>query len=329
MDIKTKVMVSRKGMSLLYLLVFVLFFLLGCEQSPEQALGTLEWDRVNHRSPATEIIVSINVSEGQRVEKGDLLLVIDDRKIVQQYRDVEAQLNQASWQLQELETGPRPQTIAEAKARLEAAKATLENDREIYERREKLFKTDFSSREQRDNSYNAYINSKERVTELTEMLDELLAGTRIEQVEQARSQVEALSARLSRLALLKEDYTITAARSGLVDSLPFKTGDKPPAQSVVCTLLAGSRPWARVYIPETHRSRMKPGGRYSLEIDGQPKSFTAQLRAISSEASFTPYYALSENDRSRLSYIAQLDLVDREAQELTAGTPVQLILEAL
>jgi len=312
----------------MYQLLFLLLLLQGCEQPAEQALGTLEWDRVNHRTPASEIIVEIAVKEGQRVDKGDLLLVIDDRKIVQQYRDLKAQLEQASWRLLELETGPRPQTIAEARARLEAAKATLENDREIYERREKLFKNDFSSQEQRDNSYNRYITSKERVTELSEMLDELLAGTRIEQVEQARSMVNALSARLSRLSLLKDDYTITASRSGLVDSLPFKSGDKPPAHSIVCTVLAGDKPWARVYIPETYRSRMKPGDRYDLMIDGQPHTFTAQLRSISSEASFTPYFALSENDRSRLSYIAQLDLVDLEARELTAGTPVQLILEA-
>lgn len=313
---------------LLQLMFLVLFFTQGCEKQPELALGTLEWDRVNSRIPASEIIEKIAVKEGDRVEAGDLLLTIDDRKIVQQYHDVEALLEQATWKLRELETGPRPQTIAEAKARLEAAKATLENDKEIYERRKQLYKTEFTSREQRDNSYNAYINSKERVTELTEKLDELLAGTRIEQIEQAKSQVASLTARLSGLELLKEDYTITAARSGLVDSLPFKKGDKPPAQSVVCTLLAGDRPWARVYIPEAYRSRMKPGALYDLMIDGQRQSFNAQLRSISSEASFTPYFALSEKDRSRLSYIGQLDLIDENAQELTAGSPVQLILEA-
>ena len=322
-------MAGRNGnYRLLQLMFLLLFFTQGCEKQPEQALGTLEWDRVNSRIPASEIIEKIAVKEGQRVEAGDLLLTIDDRKIVQQYHEVEALLKQATWKLRELETGPRPQTIAEAKARLEAAKATLENDKEIYARRKQLYKTEFTSQEQRDISYNAYINSKERVTELTEELDELLAGTRIEQIEQAKSQVVSLTARLSGLELLKEDYTIIATRSGLVDSLPFKSGDKPPAHSVVCTLLAGDRPWARVYIPEAYRSRMKPGALYNLMIDGQQQPFNAQLRSISSEASFTPYFALSEKDRSRLSYIGQFDLTDENAQELTAGSPVQLILEA-
>lgn len=318
----------RNNNRLLLLLAAALILLQGCDGKPEQALGTLEWDRVNSRTPASEIIVDIAVTEGQRVQAGDVLLRIDDRKISQQYNDVEAQLKKASWQLQELETGPRPQTIAEARSRLEAARATLENDREIYERRRQLYKTDFTSLEQRDNSYNAYINSKERVAELTETLEKLLIGTRIEQIEQARSQITSLTARLAGLQLQKEDYSVTASRDGLVDSLPYKIGDKPPARSIVCTLLSGDRPWARVYIPEAHRARMLPGKEYGLRIDGLQHEFTARLRAIASDASFTPYFALSENDRSRLSYVGQFDLIDEKALELTAGTPVQLSLDA-
>ena len=74
---------------------------------------------------------------------------------------------------------------------------------------------------------------------------------------------------------------------------------------------------------------MKPGDDFTIRIDGQEESFAARLRSISSDASFTPYYALSERDRSRLSYVAKLDLMDERATELTAGTPVQLILEQL
>ena len=301
----------------------------GCDSKPDQALGTLEWDRVNSRAPASEVIVAIHVQEGQFVKAGELLITMDDAKMREHYQDSEAQLKEASWKLQELESGPRPQTIAETRARLEAAQATLKNDREIYERRKKLYTTDFTSEEQRDNSYNRYINSRQRVAELTESLDKLLEGTRFEQIEQARSRVASLKARVAGLELLKMEYLITASRDGMVDSLPYKKGDRPPAQAVVCTLLAGDQPWARIYVPEGYRSQMKPGEQFKLTIDGQQGPFNVRLRAISSEASFTPYYALSENDRSRLSFVGQFDLIDERARELTAGTPVQLILESM
>ena len=301
----------------------------GCEKPPEQALGTLEWDRVNNRIPASEIIIDIKVTEGEQVSAGTVLLSIDDRKIAQQYKDIQARLEQASWLLKERETGPRPQTIAEAKARLEAARATLENNEEIYRRQQYLLKSEFASQQQVDIARSSFLNARERVSELTESLNKLQIGTRIEQIEQARASVASLTSQLENLQLLWNDYTIKASRTGLVDSLPFKKGDRPPAGAVVSTILSGDKPWARVYIPEHFRSRMKHGDTYNLKIDGQEHVFTVRLRTLSSEASFTPYYALSEKDRSRLSYVAQLDFVEEKARDLTAGAPVQLLLEEM
>jgi len=124
------------------------------------------------------------------------------------------------------------------------------------------------------------------------------------------------------------DYTITSARRGRVDSIPFKRGDRPPVSAVVTTMLSGERPWARVYVPEPFRSKMMPGQTYTVLVDGQETPYDARLRTISSEASFTPYYALHEKDRSRLVYVAELDLLKEQSKSLTAGTPVQLLLEA-
>ena len=53
----------------------LLISLLGCSQSPDQAFGTLEWDRVNSRAPASEIIIDLLVQEGDRVNSGDLTLL--------------------------------------------------------------------------------------------------------------------------------------------------------------------------------------------------------------------------------------------------------------
>lgn len=309
--------------------ILLVIVLSGCKEPPQEALGTLEWDRVNSRAVASEIIVDIYVNEGKHVSKGTPILDLDNRKINQQYLEKRARLDKARWWLKELESGPRSQTIAEAEARLVAAKATLENKQEIFQRQQRLYKTDIASREHLDIARSNFINARERVTEYSEQLDELTTGTRFEKIQQARAEVTALEAGLAHLELIQADYTIRATRDGLIESLPFKKGDRPPAGSVICTMLIGEGPWARVYIPEPYRSAMKVGLEYSLKVDGVNKSQSGRLRAISSEASFTPYYALTERDRSRLAYVAELDLIGEAVQELTAGTPVQLLLESL
>ncbi|HDY8081979.1 TPA: hypothetical protein RQL02_004964, partial [Vibrio vulnificus] len=43
------------------------------------------------------------------------------------------------------------------------------------------------------------------------------------------------------------------------------------------------------------------------------------------EASFTPYYALTEEERSRLMYLAEVDLTEA-AHALPSGVPTQVDL---
>ena len=49
------------------------------------------------------------------------------------------------------------------------------------------------------------------------------------------------------------------------------------------------------------------------------------MRSIRSEPSFTPYYALTGDDVSRLSYLAEIEIDDSaDMQALPAGLPVQV-----
>lgn len=300
---------------------------LGCEAEQPEALGTLEWDRVNSRAVASEVITGISVKQGELVSTGALLLQLDNRKVLAEQNEVQANLEEAEWFLKELEAGPRPETIAEARARVAAATAVLANARIIYERREELYAGNFVSQEQRDIAKKDFVDAQSLLMERKEALGRLLAGSREEQIAQARARVRGLQSRLQQLSLRLADYRVTASRNGRVDSLPFKLGDRPREGAVLATLLSGNQPWARVYVPEPYRSTLTPGQNYRLRIDGQPDLYSATLRTISAEASFTPYFALSEKDRSRLSFVAELDLIGEKGASLTAGTPVQLILE--
>jgi HlyD family secretion protein len=48
------------------------------------------------------------------------------------------------------------------------------------------------------------------------------------------------------------------------------------------------------------------------------------VRTVSSEASFTPYFALTERDRGHLAYVAEIDLPDQAAGDLPTGLPVEV-----
>jgi HlyD family secretion protein len=88
------------------------------------------------------------------------------------------------------------------------------------------------------------------------------------------------------------------------------------------SLLVGDAPYARVYIPASQRTRFELGDTLRVTVQGVAQPFTATLSSIRSEASFTPYFALSGDDASRLMYRAELRLHSEEARRLPAGLPL-------
>jgi HlyD family secretion protein len=63
-----------------------------------------------------------------------------------------------------------------------------------------------------------------------------------------------------------------------------------------------------------------------LRIDGVQQPLTGTVRYVSAEASFTPYNSLTQKDRTRLSYLAEITVDDPKAADLPSGIPVQVTI---
>jgi HlyD family secretion protein len=70
---------------------------------------------------------------------------------------------------------------------------------------------------------------------------------------------------------------------------------------------------------------VKVGDELVVRVDGLEKTITGRLRWIASEPAFTPYYALNQEERARLMYLAEVQLPDSEAH-LPNGVPAQVEL---
>ena len=123
------------------------------------------------------------------------------------------------------------------------------------------------------------------------------------------------------------DRSVVAVRPGNAGGAkgtghPGVVGDQPPVGASLVSLLVGSGPFARVFIPESRRAGVAPGQRFRVHVPGIDKPFDATLRSIRSEPSFTPYYGLVGDDASRLTYRAEL-LLQGDVTNLPAGLPCQ------
>jgi HlyD family secretion protein len=136
----------------------------------------------------------------------------------------------------------------------------------------------------------------------------------------ASAAVEGAKADLEHVQLTLQRLEVRAPRAGRVDALPYRLGDQPPPGAALVSMLVGDAPYARVYVPEPWRASLKVGQIMQVKVDGIEKPFDAMLRSIRSEPGFTPYYALSGEDASRLSYRAEL-VLEGDVAQLPPGLP--------
>jgi len=297
--------------------------LAACSKQPPQALGTLEYDRITLPAPAAERIVAIQVREGEQVAAGQPLLQLDPAHTRSELAAAQAQVRQQHEVLAELETGPRVEDIDRARANLAAARAQAREARAYYDRLAPLKGQGYVAAADLDRARAAAGSAEGQVAAAQAALDELLHGTRPEQIAQAQAAVAAAEAQASAQQVLLGKLNILAPRAGRVDSLPYKLGDQAPVGAPVAILLAGDAPYARIYVPEQQRAGVRVGDAIQVFVAGREQPYAGKVRMIRSEPDFTPYYALIGDDAARLSYLAEVAL-GPDAAELPAGLPVRV-----
>ncbi len=304
--------------------LIIVFLLQGCaEPVPDLALGTLERDRIALTATAAGVLVELPVAQGTPVTQGTVLARLDDRRQRAVVERSKAEVAQAEANLLKLRNGPRPQEIAAARAQVAGAEAELREAEISYTRNKELVARKAVSQADVDQTLALRDAAAARLDAAKENLDELLAGTRKEELAQAEAALAAAQAERDYQQALLADLTVVATRDGILDNLPWNLGERVTVGSPVAVLLAGELPYARVYVPEPHRVRIKEGDVLKVHVDGLDGTLDGTVRWISAEPAFTPFYALNETDRSRLMYLAQV-LLPASAAGLPNGVPAQV-----
>jgi HlyD family secretion protein len=298
-------MIHSRNVVRAMVLVSTLVALSACGDDTPQALGTLEYDRITLPAPAAERIVAIDVHEGERVRAGQSLLRLEVTRTQAATQAVEAEAQRQREALQELEAGPRSERIAQARAQLAAAQAQSRDAQAYYARLQPLGKRQLVAAADVDRARAA-------------------AGNAQAQVRAAEAALRAAQAQVAAQQATLEKLSVVAPRDAVVDSLPYKLGDQAPVGSPLAVLLVGDAPYARIYVPEQQRAQVQVGDAARVFVAGSDNALAGRVRAIRSEPSFTPYYALVGKDAARLSYLAEVALSGRDAAKLPAGLPVRV-----
>lgn len=299
--------------------------LTACDSSPDaRIVGTLERDRIELTVESNEPIIEVLVTDGARVEQGQLLFQQDTTRPLARLERSRAERDQAAARLAELIRGPRSEDIAQARSEVRAAEALKRNAQANLEREQSLFDRGLGEAQTRDLRQANFDDSQARLDASRQALERLINGTTAEELDQAEAALRSLQAATRLAELDLERLSIRAPINGLVDRVSFEIGERPMPGTTIAVMLNPLNPFARVYVPQALRADITRGRQLAVNIDGVDTALQGTVRWVSADASFTPYFALTEHDRSRLAYLAEIELPG--ATELPSGLPLEVSL---
>jgi len=215
------------------------------------------------------LLLEILVEEGAEVASGQLVARLDESLSRVLLQEAEAALVAATSRLEELESGPRAETVNQA----ELLVGELENESSFIElelgRVRQLLSRGAVSQTAVDEVATRFRTLEARKRSARSRLDELRAGTRPEQIEAQRAEVKGLRARQKRLRIELEKMRLVAPFDGHIvrrfadEGLVVAAGE-PILQIVETTALE-----ARIGVSARAADGLTPGSSVTLDIQGR------------------------------------------------------------
>ncbi|MEL6855530.1 MAG: efflux RND transporter periplasmic adaptor subunit [Cyanobacteria bacterium J06607_13] len=251
-------------------------------------------------------IRSVNVREGDRVNAGEVLAVLDDSVLRSQIEQAEAQVNAAL------------ADVAQEEARAAQARASLAADRENLSRYESLFAQGAISAEELTS----------RRTQVTTA--EQTVGSARAAIESAEATVRSRQADVARLMTQLDQTLVLSPSSGIIAESTATVGAAASTGTPLFELIEGEQLELAVKIPQTQMAKVNPGttaqitadSDAALQLQGTVRSIDPVVDPQTRQA--TVKIGLPGSDRLRPGMFLQAAIVTGTRQGVTV--PAEAVL---
>jgi HlyD family secretion protein len=301
-----------------------------------RASGNVEATEVQVSPKVGGQMLELKVDEGDRVNKGQVLAVLDTTDAKLTLQRVTADRDQAAAQLALLEAGSRTEDIRQAEAQVKTAEADVAGARDDLssaetdlKRFQTLLQSNSGTEKQRDDAATrrdlagARLQAAEqRVRAAHEGLVHLQKGPRPEEITGARARLASAQAQIATLEQNIADATVVAPLSGVVSQKFADAGEILAPRTPIVSIVDLDHAWANIYIDEPVVPRLRLGQPAMVFNDAGGAGLKGTITFISPKAEFTPRNVQTAEERSKLVYRIKV-MVDNSQGVLKQGMPVE------
>lgn len=187
--------------------------------------GKVKFETISVTSKVPGRIYSIYVQEGESVQKGDTLAVLDIPEVNAKLMQAEGAVKAAQGQLNMANKGATTEQLTQMQGQIDASRAQLEFASGSYNRLNAMYADSLISRQQFEEVKMKRDMAKAQLNALLAKQNEISKSARAEQIEQAKGQLDrALGAKEEVMIASNERFVIAPADMS-IETISLKTGE--------------------------------------------------------------------------------------------------------
>lgn len=294
---------------------FCTVIFLGCNGNDGKtisATGTIEATEITVSAQSGGQVKHIIADEGQIVQAGDTLLIIDNTDWRYQLEQARGGYEMAESQYRLALKGARQEDIIQAEANYQNAEADLK-------RMEELYRVKTITEKQLD-------DAKTRFTVSKQILEKTRRGLRREEIEIARARRDQAKGLFGSLQKKVNDCVVAAPIGGTITERFVEQGELAGTGSVLFRISNLSLMDITIYVTEIDLPKVQLNQKAVVTVDAFPdKEYEGKVVFISPNAEFTPKNIQTKDERTKLVFSVKVKVPNPDGT-LKAGVPADVVL---
>ena len=217
------------------------------------------------------------VQRGDRVRRGQLLAVLENRDLQAARIESQGALEQAQAGYQTITKATLPEDVQKAEYDARVAEQTLQAQQQLFNSRESLFHQGALARKDLDQARVALVQAQSQAAQARLHLSALQANGRANVLRSAAGQLQAARGHFLGTAAQLSYTEVRSPLDGVVTDRPLYPGELATPSAPLLTVMDLARVVARAHIPQTEAALLQRGNPATLRTAGGDVSGTVTL----------------------------------------------------
>ena len=265
------------------------------KQEPETIQGQVEVSEYRVSSKVPGRILEIRVKEGDYVNVGDTLAILDAPEVRAKMTQAQSAENAAAAMDEMANNGARQEQVRGAFAVLQQAKAGLEIAQKSYNRVQRLYDEGVMTAQKRDEAFANYKALEAQVKAAQSQYDMARNGARTEEKKAAAAQVNRAKCAVAEVNSYIHETMQIAQMAGEVSDVYPKVGELVGTGSPIMSVSLMNDIWGTFNVREDQLNGMKVGSIVTAFVPAFKKEIRMKVYYIKDQGSYAVWKATKSN----------------------------------